>query len=211
MYCGFYIFLISIVVAVALGAENVFILQESSEDLPLPFATSSNLEDSFIDDHSSATAAAAANDLFLDTSTPTDVSAGMDGALNNFELVEASCPSKDDQPSKRSRTRRDKMCAPNDQTSIDQLINTLGIFGDPAQREEGLQRAATSSAKADTVSICEPPFLNHLCCQLRDNPMKIPSMPILPTYLGEMHDTMQNCHPGMCNFLSGLKCMTDKN
>ena len=187
--------LLVVVTVVALGSEDLFTLQESSENLLTPFETSKDLEASYLDDHN----AAASDGLFTDSTNPTDFYTGMDGSLNSFELLEASCPSKDDQPSKRSHMQRDKVCAPNDQPSIDGLTNTLGIFGDPSQREEELQRAAASSTKVDTASICEPPFFDHLCCQLQGTLINMPSMAIPSTFSGEMYDTMQNCHPGTWN------------
>lgn len=214
MRFNFFVSLIFTVTVVALGSDNLFTLQESSEDLLPSFETSNALEDLYPDHHN---VAAAAGDLFTDSTDSTDFSAGVDGALNNFESLEASCPSKNDQPSRRARTRRDEVCAPKDQPSINGLTNTLGIFGVPSQREEALQRAAASSVKADTASICIPPFLNHLCCQLQGNLIIMPSMPISPKFSGEMYDTMQNCHPGTWNCsrwhdrYSGMKCTADRN
>ena len=157
---------------VALESQDLFTSQEPSDNLLLsPLLMSNGIESSFLDNN---------DDFFTDSSS-------MD-PLDSFEL-QASCPSNDAQPPAKLR-RRDGVCAPHDQPSTDGLINTLGVFGDPAQREEMLQEAA-SSEKVNLDPCPEGrPF--HLCCESTGNWLTAATYGIRR----DIYNTMNNCEPG---------------
>lgn len=176
------------------GASFVASLQQDwispsdqfGEENPLPFETLSDSAVSFSDDN---------DNLFADSTNPTDFSSGMDGGIADFQ-VEASCPSKDEQLFNKRRTRRDGVCTPNGQPSTDDFINTLGVFGDPAPSEEGLQGAAASWAQTTVGAPCPPGFEFHLCCESEGDCIS----QLVISRLLDIFRTMNNCEPGMWFF-----------
>lgn len=189
-----------------------FDMSSDSTSLFLDTNVISNVGDGHVDDN-----------LFDDSINPIDFSSfssspsGMDmgegggGFLSNdFELLEASCSSTNElQPlqliskktkTKKLRTRGDGACASQDQppSSLDGFINTLGIFGDPAQREEELRGTSAASEKIGTEYYpCIPNIPNHLCCESQGVHIAR-AVFLVPT---DIYATMSNCEPGTFEFI----------
>lgn len=199
----FIFFVVFSFAVVAMGSQDLFTSQESWDDLPLlpSFEMSSDSTNPFLDANLSNDDENDDDDLFGDSINPTDLlsfsASGTDEGglfLNDFEL-EASCPSTSEQQTSKNklRTRRDEVCAPQDQPSLDGLIDMLGIFGDPAQREEELERAAAaSSEKIDDQYPCIPTLPNHLCCEGQGEHL---ATAVFLTRRA-VYLTMFNCEPG---------------
>ena len=168
----FIILLCSPVTLVVSVPSDLGISQDPSEDF-LPFDTSSGLGGSFLDDNN--------DDLFADSSIADD--------LDSFDL-EASCSPRDGQPPAKL-PGRGGFCGSNDQPSLDGLIKTLGIFGNPSEKQEDLEGAA-SSTKITVGSPCPPNFPVHLCCE--DEGEYIGELTLLIPL--DVYLTMTNCEPG---------------
>lgn len=187
MHFHFSFFSIS-AIAVVLSSQQGFV--SSLNILP-------DSETSFLDDSSNN------DDLFADSTIfdlPTELTPGLD-ALEGppFELL-ASCPSTNEQPASKVRSR-DQFCLSNGNqpSSIDGFTdNALGIFGDSAAREEQLQgAAAASSTKINGAPVCsDPKHPVHLCCEYEgDETDMVLSSPPLGAY-DMIYATMDNCQPG---------------
>ena len=187
VHFNFYIFSMS-AIAVVLSSQEDFL---SSSNM------SPDSETSFLDDGSN-------DDDFFADSTILDLTTDLTSGLDNlegppFEIL-ASCPSTNERPASKVRSR-DQFCSSNENqpSSIDGFIdNALGIFGDPAAREEQLQGAAAASpTKINGAPVCiDPQHPNHLCCEYEgDETDMVLRSPPLNAY-DMIYATMDNCQPG---------------
>lgn len=169
-------FIFAIAAFASSKSEDFFVSEELLDDTLLPpLELSNDLDISLFDNN---------DDLFADSS-------GID-ALDSFEIADF-CSSNDGQPPARLRGR-DEVCLPNNQPnsqpSLDGFINTLGIFGDPAQVERKL---STADEDWDEQSPCPPEYPFHLCCESEGLRFFAPRYGAIQR---SFYRTMENCEPG---------------
>lgn len=187
-----FIFAIVVLLPVVLGvslSEDLRIFSDSSANF-FPVDTPTDSATSYLDNNND-------DNLFADLPGPMDISSSEDGL--DFLASDPSClSSQQGQPSAKLR-RQHADCAPNIQSSssIDGLINTLGIFdsgsiSETATGEES--KLATTFPNVDVGTPCPGQFLGHLCCEYGGE--IISQVNIVGTSLN-VYSTMTNCDSGM--------------